>query len=244
MMTRARFCSPPPLLPADRRRSGRRASRSRRPHGEGGDRERLHAAQLRRPEDGRGDRLGIRRLQRDRQAAEPQGRMEPVELGHHDPGGARGPVRRRHGRHHHQRRAQGAGRLLRPLHESPSSSCWCAPTRAASPTPRASPPNKELLVGAQAGTTNFYIAVYNVLDGDEANPRIKLFDTFGASVQALKSGDVDHVLMDKTSAAGYIGASPGRLQGRRRAARHGGVRLHLQARLRPRRAGQRRDRRR
>ena len=66
-----------------------------------------------------------------------------------------------------------------------------------------------LLIGAQAGTTNFYTAVYNVLDGDEANPRIKIFDTFGASVQALKSGDVDLVLMDKTSAAGYIGASPG-----------------------------------
>ncbi len=28
-------------------------------------------------------------------------------------------------------------------------------------------------------------------------------------MQALKSGDVDLVLMDKTSAAGYIGASPG-----------------------------------
>jgi polar amino acid transport system substrate-binding protein len=69
--------------------------------------------------------------------------------------------------------------------------------------------NKDLLVGAQAGTTNFYTAVYNVLDGDEKNPRIKLFDTFGASVQALKSGDVDLVLMDKTSANGYIGASPG-----------------------------------
>jgi polar amino acid transport system substrate-binding protein len=68
--------------------------------------------------------------------------------------------------------------------------------------------NKDLLVGAQAGTTNFYVAVYNVLDGDESNPRIKLFDTFGASVQALKSGDVDLVLMDKTSAAGYMGASP------------------------------------
>jgi polar amino acid transport system substrate-binding protein len=67
----------------------------------------------------------------------------------------------------------------------------------------------KLLVGAQAGTTNFYVAVYNVLDGKEDNPRIKLFDTFGASVQALKSGDVDTVLMDKTSAAGYIGASPG-----------------------------------
>ncbi|WEK03911.1 MAG: transporter substrate-binding domain-containing protein [Candidatus Devosia phytovorans] len=65
------------------------------------------------------------------------------------------------------------------------------------------------LVGAQAGTTNFYVAVYNVLDGDEANPRIKLFDTFGASVQALQSGDVDTVLMDQTSANGYIGANPG-----------------------------------
>ncbi len=68
--------------------------------------------------------------------------------------------------------------------------------------------NKDLLVGAQTGTTNFYVAVYNVLDGDENNPRIKLFDTFGASVQALKSGDVDLVLMDKTSASGYMGASP------------------------------------
>lgn len=69
--------------------------------------------------------------------------------------------------------------------------------------------DKDLLIGAQAGTTNFYVAVYDVLDGDEKNPRIKLFDTFGASVQALKSGDVDMVLMDQTSAKGYIGANPG-----------------------------------
>ena len=69
--------------------------------------------------------------------------------------------------------------------------------------------NKDFLVGAQAGTPNFYVAVYSVLDGDEKNPRIKLFETFGASVQALKTGDVDTVLMDKTSANGYIGASPG-----------------------------------
>src|SRR6185369_13021932 len=68
--------------------------------------------------------------------------------------------------------------------------------------------DKDLLIGAQAGTTNFYVAINNVLDGDEKNPRVKLFDTFGASVQALKSGDVDLVLMDKTSAAGYMGASP------------------------------------
>jgi polar amino acid transport system substrate-binding protein len=67
----------------------------------------------------------------------------------------------------------------------------------------------KLLIGAQPGTTNFYTAVNDVLDGDEKNPRIKLFDTFGATVQALKSGDVDMVLMDKTSAEGYIGAHPG-----------------------------------
>jgi len=72
--------------------------------------------------------------------------------------------------------------------------------------------DQDLLIGAQPGTTNFYVAVYSVLDGDEANPRIKLFDTFGASVQALKSGDVDMVLMDQTSANGYIGANPGSFQ--------------------------------
>lgn len=72
--------------------------------------------------------------------------------------------------------------------------------------------NTKLLIGAQAGTTNFYVAVYEVLDGDEANPRIKLFETFGASVQALLSGDVDMVLMDAASSRGYIGAYPNRLK--------------------------------
>lgn len=70
----------------------------------------------------------------------------------------------------------------------------------------------KLLVGAQAGTTNFYVAVYNVLDGDEQNKRIKLFETFGATVQALLSGDVDTVLMDASSSKGYIGANPGKLK--------------------------------
>ncbi|ADZ92859.1 transporter substrate-binding domain-containing protein [Marinomonas mediterranea] len=67
----------------------------------------------------------------------------------------------------------------------------------------------DLYFGAQPGTTNFYVAVYNVLDGNESNARISLFETFGASVQALKSADVDSVLMDATSARGYIGANPG-----------------------------------
>ncbi|WP_343773171.1 transporter substrate-binding domain-containing protein, partial [Marinomonas arenicola] len=60
--------------------------------------------------------------------------------------------------------------------------------------------NKDLQFGAQPGTTNFYVAVYDVLDGNENNPRITLLETFGASVQALKTGDVDCVLMDATSA--------------------------------------------
>jgi len=68
------------------------------------------------------------------------------------------------------------------------------------------------LVGAQAGTTPFYTAVYSVLDGDEANPRIKLFETFGATVQALKSGDVDMVLTDGTAGKGYVDASGGGLK--------------------------------
>jgi polar amino acid transport system substrate-binding protein len=72
--------------------------------------------------------------------------------------------------------------------------------------------NPKLLIGAQAGTTNFYVAVYNVLDGNEANPRIKLFETFGASVQALLAGDVDMVLMDAASTKGYIGANPNKLK--------------------------------
>jgi len=64
------------------------------------------------------------------------------------------------------------------------------------------------LVGAQAGTTPFYVAVYDMLDGNEQNPRIKLFETFGASVQALKIGDVDVVLTDGTAGQGYVDANP------------------------------------
>lgn len=69
-----------------------------------------------------------------------------------------------------------------------------------------------LLIGAQPATTPFYTAVYDVLDGDEANPRIKLFETFGASVEALKAGDVDMVLTDRTAGEGYVAASEGKLK--------------------------------
>lgn len=72
--------------------------------------------------------------------------------------------------------------------------------------------SEDLLVGAQPGTTPFYVAVYDLLDGNEANPRIKLFETFGASLQALTSGDVDVVLTDATAGQGYVAANPGRFK--------------------------------
>lgn len=69
--------------------------------------------------------------------------------------------------------------------------------------------NPDLLFGAQAGTSSFYTAIYDVLDGDEANPRVKVFDSFGSAVQAVKAGDVDAVIADQAATAGYIGADPG-----------------------------------
>jgi len=68
------------------------------------------------------------------------------------------------------------------------------------------------LVAAQPGTTPFYVAVYDLLDGDEANPRIRLFETFGAGLQALLAGDVDLALTDGVAAEGYMRANEGRLK--------------------------------
>ena len=57
----------------------------------------------------------------------------------------------------------------------------------------------DLLAAAQSDTTPFNVTVYDVLDGDEADPRIKLFETLGASIQALRAGDVDLALFDSTA---------------------------------------------
>ena len=70
----------------------------------------------------------------------------------------------------------------------------------------------DLMMAAQPGTTPFYVGVYDVLDGDEANPRIQLMETFGATVQALRTGDVDLVLTDGTAGNGYVAASDGALK--------------------------------
>lgn len=72
--------------------------------------------------------------------------------------------------------------------------------------------DEDLLMAAQPGTTPFYVGVYEVLDGDEANPRIQLFETFGAGVEALRNGDVDLVLTDGTAGNGYVEASDGGLK--------------------------------
>jgi len=72
--------------------------------------------------------------------------------------------------------------------------------------------DSDLLAGAQPGTTPFYVTVYDILDGNEANPRIIQFETFGAALQALRTGDVDLVLSDSTAANGYVSASDGGLK--------------------------------
>ncbi|MBS3980302.1 MAG: transporter substrate-binding domain-containing protein [Rhodobacteraceae bacterium] len=70
----------------------------------------------------------------------------------------------------------------------------------------------ELLVSAQPGTSPFYAAIYNILDGNEENPRVIKFETFGAGLEALKAGDVDLTLSDSTAANGYVQASNGGLK--------------------------------
>jgi polar amino acid transport system substrate-binding protein len=70
----------------------------------------------------------------------------------------------------------------------------------------------DLLVSAQPGTTPFYTAVYEILDGDEANPRVVKFETFGAGLEALRTGDVDLTLSDSAAAQAYVAASDGALK--------------------------------
>jgi polar amino acid transport system substrate-binding protein len=68
--------------------------------------------------------------------------------------------------------------------------------------------NAKLLAGAQPGTTSFYATSRELLGTPAASPRIKLFDTFGATVQALRAGDVDVVLSDPTGASANINRFP------------------------------------
>lgn len=69
--------------------------------------------------------------------------------------------------------------------------------------------NARLLAGAQPGTTGFYTTARELLGVPSTSPRIKLFETFGASMQALRAGDVDVVLSDPTGASATLARSPG-----------------------------------
>jgi polar amino acid transport system substrate-binding protein len=75
----------------------------------------------------------------------------------------------------------------------------------------------DLLVSAQPGTTPFYTAIYEILDGDEANPRVVKFETFGAGLEALRTGDVDLTLSDSAAAQAYVAGLGRRAQDHRRA---------------------------
>lgn len=67
--------------------------------------------------------------------------------------------------------------------------------------------DESLILGTQPGTTNYDLSV-ELVGAD----RVQAYDTFGVSVQALLTGDVDAVLMDNVASQGYIGTNAGGLQ--------------------------------
>jgi ABC-type amino acid transport substrate-binding protein len=69
--------------------------------------------------------------------------------------------------------------------------------------------NDALKIGAQAGTTGFYIG--SGILGDNS-PRLVLYENYGLSVQALLNGDVDAIISDNAAGRGYIGANEGKLK--------------------------------
>jgi polar amino acid transport system substrate-binding protein len=72
--------------------------------------------------------------------------------------------------------------------------------------------DETLLMGSQAGTTNFETAVEQIFDGDATTSRLLAFETFPIAVQALLNGEVDAVLMDETAGQGYVGVNADQLK--------------------------------
>lgn len=64
--------------------------------------------------------------------------------------------------------------------------------------------DETLLVGAQPGTTNYFVA--EELVGADSG-RLQAFDTFSVAVQALIAGDIDAVVMDDVAGQGYVGVN-------------------------------------
>jgi polar amino acid transport system substrate-binding protein len=64
-----------------------------------------------------------------------------------------------------------------------------------------------ILVGTQLGTTNEIVAKQHFPED-----RIKSFEDFSIVTIALMSGDVDLVVIDNVSAAGFMGENPGKMK--------------------------------
>jgi polar amino acid transport system substrate-binding protein len=71
--------------------------------------------------------------------------------------------------------------------------------------------NKDLKFGAQPGTTSYFSAV-DIVGQDNEKARVVPYDAFAVAVQALVNGDVDAVVTDAVSGAGFIGANKGKLK--------------------------------
>jgi len=71
--------------------------------------------------------------------------------------------------------------------------------------------NKDLKFGAQPGTTSYYSAV-DIVGQDNEKARVVPFKLFALAVAGLVSGDVDAVVTDSVSGAGFIGANAGKLK--------------------------------
>ncbi len=67
--------------------------------------------------------------------------------------------------------------------------------------------NKDLLFGAQPGTTN-----YTIMEKIVGKERIKAYDQFGLIVQALLNNDIDATVMDDVASLGNMQANPDKLE--------------------------------
>lgn len=71
--------------------------------------------------------------------------------------------------------------------------------------------DKTFKFGAQPGTTSYFSAVDLVGEANE-KARVVAYDSFALAVTALVKGDVDAVVTDAVSGAGFIGANAGKLK--------------------------------
>jgi polar amino acid transport system substrate-binding protein len=74
-------------------------------------------------------------------------------------------------------------------------------------TPEELQADDSLIIGAQLGTVN-----YDTAEALVSQNRVKAFDTFDLTVQALIAGEVDVVIMDETAGQGYVGPEADKLK--------------------------------